>query len=104
MTLTQIYRSSLALLTDLYQLTMAYGYWKTGVAEREAVFNLTFRKNPFQGGFSIACGLALVIDFLEQFRFQPDDLEYLATLRGADDKPLFDRAFLDYLGQLRFQC
>jgi len=45
-----IYATSLALLTDLYQLTMAYGYWKTGRADREAVFHLFFRKNPFQGG------------------------------------------------------
>jgi len=103
-TLDRLYRHSLALLTDLYQLTMAYGYWKTGVAEREAVFNLTFRKNPFQGGYSIACGLALVVDFLEQFRFETDDVEYLATLTGADGKPLFEPGFLDYLRQLRFQC
>lgn len=103
-TLDALYRHSLVLLTDLYQLTMAYGYWKTGVAEREAVFNLTFRRNPFQGGYSIACGLALVIDFLERFRFEEDDLEYLATLTGADDKRLFEPGFLDYLRQLRFQC
>lgn len=103
-TLDRLYRHSLALLTDLYQLTMAYGYWKTGVAEREAVFNLTFRKNPFQGGYSIACGLALVVDFLEQFRFEADDVAYLATLTGADGKPLFEPGFLDYLLKLRFQC
>ncbi len=103
-TLDRLYRHSLALLTDLYQLTMAYGYWKTGVAEREAVFNLTFRKNPFLGGYSIACGLALVVDFLEQFRFERDDVDYLATLTGADGKPLFEPGFLDYLLALRFQC
>ena len=43
-TLAALYRSSLALATDLYQLTMAYGYWKAGVHEREAVFHLTFRR------------------------------------------------------------
>ena len=43
-----------ALLTDLYQLTMAYGYWKSGRAEREAVFHLLFRKSPFQCGFTLA--------------------------------------------------
>ena len=56
--------SGRALLTDLYQLTMAYGYWKSGRAEREAVFHLFFRKAPFKSGFTIAAGLATAIDFL----------------------------------------
>ena len=51
-----IHGSSVALLTDLYQLTMAYGYWKNEVHERESVFHLFFRKNPFKGGYAIACG------------------------------------------------
>ena len=42
------------LLTDFYQLTMAYGYWKLGMTERQAVFHLTFRGNPFDGGYTIA--------------------------------------------------
>jgi nicotinate phosphoribosyltransferase len=41
----------LALLTDLYELTMAYGYWKSGMSQKEAVFNLFFRQHPFKGGF-----------------------------------------------------
>jgi nicotinate phosphoribosyltransferase len=48
--LSEIYRTSLSLLTDLYQVTMAYGYWKLGRAERESVFHLFFRNNPFKGG------------------------------------------------------
>ena len=48
--LHKIYRSSLALLTDLYELTMAYGYWKLGRADQEAVFHLFFRTAPFGGG------------------------------------------------------
>ena len=48
-----IYNQSLALLTDLYQLTMVYGYWKSGYADRQAVFHLNFRKWPFKGGFAI---------------------------------------------------
>src|SRR2546425_12121707 len=47
-----------ALLTDLYQLTMAYGYWKSGRAEREAVLPLFFRNSPFQCGFTLTAGLA----------------------------------------------
>lgn len=95
---------SLALLTDLYQLTMAYGYWKLGRADREAVFHLTFRSHPFGGGYTIASGLQSVIDFLSDLRFQRDDLDYLAEQVGNDDKPLFDHAFLDYLLDLRFTC
>lgn len=103
-TLHQLYRPSLALLTDLYQLTMAYGYWKHGLTERESVFHLFFRNNPFQGGYSIACGLQTAIEYLENFRFDPDDLTYLASLNGADAKPLFDAQFIDYLGAMKFSC
>ncbi|MCS6821435.1 MAG: nicotinate phosphoribosyltransferase [Microscillaceae bacterium] len=105
MKLTQdLYRTSLSLLTDLYQLTMAYGYWKAGKADREAVFHLFFRKNPFQGGFTIACGLEYVIDYLNNFSFQAEDIAYLASLKGNDNKPLFEVDFLEYLQNLRFSC
>jgi nicotinate phosphoribosyltransferase len=90
-----------ALLTDLYQLTMAYGYWKTGRAEHEAVFHLHFRKSPFAGGYAIAAGLGPAIEWLRQFRFAADDLAYLATIPGNDGKPIFEPAFLDYLGAMR---
>jgi nicotinate phosphoribosyltransferase len=103
-TLPQLYRHSLALLTDLYQLTMAYGYWKTGVAEREAVFHLTFRTCPFGGAYAVACGLSYVVDWLRDLRFDQDDLRYLATLTGADDRPLFEAAFLDELAGMQFRC
>lgn len=96
--------SSRALLTDLYQLTMAYGYWKSGRAEREAVFHLFFRKAPFKSGFTIVAGLAAVIDFLKAFRFTEDDLDYLPSLTGNDGRPLFESSFLEYLRQLRFTC
>lgn len=95
---------SLVLLTDLYQLTMAYGYWKAGVADRQAVFHLYFRKHPFGGGFSVVCGLEDALKYLEDFRFDESDLEYLATLSGNDGAPLFERGFLDYLRDLRFEC
>jgi nicotinate phosphoribosyltransferase len=99
-----VYGGSLALLTDLYQLTMACGYWKGGDAEREAVFHLTFRRPPFGGGYAIAGGLAPAIAFLRALRFTPDDLAYLGTLRDGAGAPLFPAAFLAYLGELRFNC
>lgn len=99
-----LYHDSLALLTDLYQLTMAYGYWKENKLDQEAVFHLTFRRNPFRGGYCVACGLGLVEEYLSRFRFSPDDIHYLATLIGGDGKPLFEPAFLQYLGDLHLQC
>ena len=93
-----------ALLTDLYQLTMAYGYWKADIAEREAVFHLTFRRHPFKGRYTVACGLGTALELLEEFRFDSTDIEYLASLVGSEGKPLFEPDFLSYLGQLRLSC
>ncbi len=103
-TLDTIYRTSLSLLTDLYQLTMAHGYFKSGMAEREAVFHLFFRKNPFGGGFAVAAGLEQVVDFLGNLAFADDDLAYLGSLQGNDGEPLFGADFLEYLKTLTFSC
>src|SRR5437879_5475555 len=92
-----------ALLTDLYQLTMAYGYWKTGKADQEAVFHLLFRKQPFEGGFTLACGLADSLRYLLGFKFEKPDLEYLGQLKGNDGRRLFEPAFLKYLGWLKLR-
>src|SRR6185312_12107221 len=61
-----------ALTTDLYEVTMACGYWKAGVADHEAVFHVTFRKNPFGGQFTVASGLATAIDFLRGLQLTGD--------------------------------
>ena len=98
------YRTGLTLLTDLYQLTMAYGYWKNNRADEEAVFHLFYRKNPFGGDYAIAAGLEDVVHYLKQLTFDTSDLEYLKTLVGADDKPLFDQGFIDYLSTFKFTC
>ncbi len=100
----QTYKTSLTLLTDLYQLTMAYGYWKQGRSEDEAVFNLFFRNNPFKGNFAIAAGLEYVVEFIEAFQFDELDLAFLETLEGNDNEPLFDKEFLTYLKDLKFEC
>ncbi len=102
--ISDIYRTSLALLTDLYQLTMAYAHWKAGTADKEGVFHLFFRQNPFQGGYTLACGLTHTIDFIKQFRFEDSDLVCLADLRGNDGQPLFEDPFLHDLGDMRFDC
>ena len=102
--LQQLYGHSLALLTDLYQLTMAYGYWKLGMTEHEAVFNLFFRKAPFGGGYAVAAGLDLAIDLCERLRFDAGDLGYLGSLTGNDGRPLFEAGFLEHLAGLEFAC
>jgi nicotinate phosphoribosyltransferase len=99
-----LYSSSLSLLTDLYQLTMAYGYWKSGRGEQEAVFNLFFRRNPFKGGYAIACGLEYILDYLQNFHLDSSDISYLASLKGNDGKALFEADFLNYLSNLKFSC
>ncbi len=95
--LAELYRPSLGLLTDLYQLTMAYAAWRSGWHDREAVFHLSFRKNPFGGGFTIACGLEYAIDYLSELRFTDEDLAYLAQLTGPGGARLFDHDFLEML-------
>ncbi len=97
------YRAS-ALLTDLYQLTMAYGYWKTGALRKEAAFHIFFRNAPFRSGYTIAAGLSDAIAWLRDLRFDPEDLGYLGTLVGNDGSPLFSRDFLDHLHTLSFTC
>ena len=99
-----IYNQSLALLTDLYQLTMVYGYWKSGMAEREAIFHLNFRKWPFKGGFAIAAGLETAIRFLEAFRFSESDIGYLESLKDDGGSPLFEKGFLDFLAAFELEC
>ncbi len=99
-----LYRQPLTLLTDLYQITMAYAYWKTGTADKEAVYHLFYRKAPFGGQGAIACGLQYIIDFVGNLTVSESDTDYLGTLVGADKKPLFDKQFLDYLRSLQFSC
>jgi hypothetical protein len=77
------------LLTDLYQLTMAHGYFRADRTRDEAVFHLFFRKLPFSGGYAVAAGLEPVLDFIRDFRFAADDVAYLASLAGDDGVPLF---------------
>ncbi len=93
---------STPMFTDLYELTMAYGYWKLGMADKKSVFHLFFRKYPFQGGYAIAAGLQTMIEYLEEYQFTADDLEYLSGLTFGAEK--FDQKFLDFLGNMKFSC
>jgi len=95
---------SLALLTDLYQLTMAQAYHASGIESTDACFHLFFRENPFGGGYAVSCGLAQAAEYLESLHFTDADVAYLADLTGNDGRPLFAAEFLAWLAEMRFTC
>ncbi|KAG7310578.1 hypothetical protein JYU34_003371 [Plutella xylostella] len=77
------------LLTDLYQITMAYAYWKSGKVDDVAVFDLFFRTNPFHGEFTIFAGLEECLKFLENFHYSDSDIEYLRQTLPDNIEPEF---------------
>ncbi len=85
---------NITLMTDLYELTMAQGYFKHSKNEI-AVFDMFFRTIPDDGGYCIAAGLESVIEFIQNIRFEKDDIEYLRN-KG------FDEDFLSYLENFKF--
>ena len=86
---------NLTLLTDLYELTMMQGYFKTG-NNRTVIFDAFHRKNPCDGGYSISCGLDQVIDYIKNLHFSNEDINYLKSLN------IFDEDFLEYLSSFKF--
>jgi nicotinate phosphoribosyltransferase len=98
--LADLYRPTLALLTDLYQLTMAYAVWRSGAWKDEAVFSTQLPARAVRVRLHRGGGLPAALELLEGLRFTEEDRAYLATLSGADGKPLFEPAFLDALGRL----
>ncbi len=86
---------NLTLLTDLYQLTMMQGYFKSQ-NDKYVIFDMFYRKNPCDGGYAIACGLEQVIDYIKNLRFSYEDIEYLRSLN------MFGEDFLSYLSSFHF--
>ncbi|XP_030384271.1 nicotinate phosphoribosyltransferase isoform X2 [Scaptodrosophila lebanonensis] len=84
------------LLTDLYQITMAYAYWKSGKTDDQAVFDLFFRSNPFHGEFTIFAGLEECLKFLDSFHYSDSDIEYLRQTLPEG----IENEFFEYLGNL----
>ncbi len=99
--LNDLYSPSLALLTDLYQLTMGFGYWRSGIHRRRSTFHLFYRSEPFDGGYAIAAGLGPALEWLEKFQVTQDDVDYLATLNGNDGQSLFSEDFLTAIHGMR---
>lgn len=85
-----------ALYTDYYQLTMAQGYFLSGMANTSSCFDYFFRANPFNGGYVVFAGLSDVLEMIETFKFDDEDIEYLKSLG-------FKQEFLNYLRVFRFK-
>lgn len=90
-----MYERDLTLLTDLYELTMMQGYFKSG-NDADVVFDAFYRVNPFKGGYAIACGLEQIIEYIKNLRFSYADIEYLRNCK------MFDEDFLNYLSSYHF--
>lgn len=88
---------NLTLLTDLYEITMAQGYWSQGKVDTEASFCSFYRDNPFGGGYGVFCGANQIVDLIDGFGFTDDDIEYLAGLSTSAGTPMFDGEFLAWL-------
>ncbi|HPY36580.1 MAG TPA: nicotinate phosphoribosyltransferase [Clostridia bacterium] len=87
---------NLTMLTDLYQLTMMYGYFKHGMENNEAVFDLFFRKTRENSAYAVMAGLESVINYINNLHFANEDIEYLRSLE------LFDEDFFNKLRTMRF--
>lgn len=88
-------KRNLTMMTDLYELTMMYGYFSKGMYKNEAVFDVFFRPRE-QTRYAIMCGVESVIDYINHLHFDEEDIAYLRSLH------LFSEAFLDFLRELRF--
>ena len=89
---------NMTLLTDFYELTMANGYFETGMEDNIAYFDMFFRKIPDEGGFAIMAGLDQMIGYLKNLNFDERDIDYLK------EKGMFSEGFLNYLKDFKFEC
>ena len=85
-----------AMLCDFYEFTMSNGYFKNGYYKKTTYFDVFFRKVPDGGGFAIAAGLESVIEYIKDFHFEKEDIDYLRS------RNMFDEEFLEYLSNLKF--
>lgn len=87
---------SFGLHTDLYQINMAKTYWDDGIHERKVVFEVFFRKLPFENGYAVFAGLERMVEYLRDFHFSETDIQYLR------EELHYDEEFLQYLSEMRF--
>lgn len=86
------------MLTDFYELTMGNGYFRDGMCDKIAYFDMYFRKVPDDGGFAIMAGVEQLIEYMKNLRFEEEDIEFLRS------KGIFDEEFLEYLKNFKFSC
>lgn len=102
MALTDISRpTDVAMLTDLYEITMAQGLWESGKAEEEGCFTAFYRDHPFGSAYAVMCGTADLPELVENLRFTEEDIDYLAGLEAPAGGRMFNLAFLEYLKSFR---
>lgn len=96
--MTQFQNEDLTLHTDYYELNMMYTYWKKGMHNRRAVFEVYFRSLPFDNGFAVFAGLEHVVDYLKNLSFSDSDIDYLREYGEYDEE------FLRWLKDMQFSC
>ena len=94
--MTQFDKRNITMMMDLYELTMAYGYYNHEAQADRVTFDVFYRKNPDKGGFAIFAGLEQIIEYIENIHFDQDDIDYLRTLG------IFSEPFLEFLKTYRF--
>ncbi|MBR1858415.1 MAG: nicotinate phosphoribosyltransferase [Selenomonadaceae bacterium] len=94
--MTQFDKRNISMVMDLYEMTMANGYFANGSTASKVAFDVFYRRNPDQGGFAIFAGLEQIIEYVENMNFTDEDVNYFRSLN------LFGDEFLDYLKQFRF--
>lgn len=87
---------NLTMMTDLYELTMMNGYWRYGMAQNTAVFDLFYRKQGDETAHAVVAGLEQAIEYVQDLHFSPEDIDYLRSLHT------FDEGFLQLLADFRF--
>lgn len=95
--------TDVALNTDLYELTMAQGFWESGLLDTQGCFNVFFRDAPFGSGYAVACGMGQIADLVENFRFDREAIDYLASIPAPGGGAMFKQGFLDYLADFRMR-
>ena len=94
--MTQFSTRNISMMMDLYEMTMANGYFANSDTQPRVIFDIFYRKNPDGGGFAIFAGLEQIMEYIENMHFTEQDIEYFASLK------LFSQEFLDYLKDFRF--
>lgn len=89
---------SYTLHTDAYQINMMQTYWRQGLAEKKAIFEVYFRKLPFQNGYAIFAGLERIVDYIKNLYFTEQDLAYLKEVGDYPDD------FIEYLRNFKFKA